>query len=120
MISLERRLRRLARPGPKYKEIDPVQLDKLLELHLRLTDVADFFDVSEDTIERFVKRTYKKKFAEYADKKRSRTRRLLMQKFWEKVKDGNMAAIIFGLENIMDWHDNVKTESTDGFAYTKK
>lgn len=107
----------MARRGPKYKEIDSVQLDKLLELHLRLTDVADFFDVSEDTVERFIKRTYKKKFAEYADKKRSRVRRLLMQKFWEKVKQGNMTAIIFGLKNIMNWHDNIKNESTGkGFS----
>lgn len=108
-------------PGKgQFIKIDEHQFNTLLELHLRQTDIADFFNVSIDTLERYVKRNYKMKYAEYSEKKRSKLRRLLMQKFWEKVKDGNMTAIIFGLKNIMGWHDNVQFAESNGFNFTKK
>ena len=63
----------MARPR---KEIDKKDFESLLVIQCSLAEVTDFFDnklggCSEDTIERWCKRTYKKSFAEIADKKRS-------------------------------------------------
>ena len=52
---------RVARPR---KEIDPDQFKKLCELQCTLSEIAGFFDCSEDTIQRWCKREYKERFAE--------------------------------------------------------
>jgi len=51
----------MARP---QKNIDVVQFKKLCELHCTLTEIAGFFDCSEDTIERWCKREFELSFAE--------------------------------------------------------
>lgn len=53
--------RKLGRP---LKEIDKVQFEKLCNLQCTLLEIAGFFNCSDDTIERWCKRTYKANFAE--------------------------------------------------------
>lgn len=51
----------MARPR---KEIDLEQFRKLCQIQCTLTEIADWFDCSEDTIERWCKRELEKSFAE--------------------------------------------------------
>ena len=51
-------------------EIDKKQFEKLCGLQCTKEDIAGFFDVSEDTIDRFCKREYKESFAAVFSKKR--------------------------------------------------
>ena len=51
-------------------EIDKKQFEKLCGLQCTKEDIAGFFDVSEDTIDRFCKREYKESFAVVFSKKR--------------------------------------------------
>lgn len=51
----------MARPR---KEIDRRTFEKLCAMMCTLEEIAGFFDVSEDTIERWAKRTYKMGFAD--------------------------------------------------------
>lgn len=53
--------RKIGRP---LKEIDKVQFEKLCNLQCTLLEIAGFFNCSDDTIERWCKRTYKTNFAE--------------------------------------------------------
>lgn len=53
--------RKIGRP---LKEIDKVQFEKLCNLQCTLLEIAGFFNCSDDTIERWCKRTYKTTFAE--------------------------------------------------------
>ena len=48
----------------KKIEIDLEQFKKLCNLQCTLKEIAGFFDCSEDTIERWCKRTFKKRFNE--------------------------------------------------------
>ena len=50
--------------GRPLKEIDKVQFEKLCNLQCTLLEIAGFFNCSDDTIERWCKRTYKTTFAE--------------------------------------------------------
>lgn len=45
-------------------EIDQLQFEKLCSIQCTLVEIADWFECSEDTIERFCKETYNKTFAE--------------------------------------------------------
>lgn len=51
-------------------EIDKQQFEKLCSIQCTLTEIAGYFNCSEDTIERFCKREYKEGFAEVYSKKR--------------------------------------------------
>lgn len=112
-------------PRRSYKwiceNVDEDQMNMLLELHLRLEDLCDFFDVSPNGFRSYFKKKYGETFESYSDKRRVKGKITLMQKFWQKVKAGNMTAIIFGLKNIMDWHDNVKADLGEaGFQFREK
>lgn len=54
----------MAQMGRPRKEIDRDQFEKLCGLLCTEDDIADFFDCSVDTIERFCKREYKTTFAD--------------------------------------------------------
>lgn len=70
------------RGRPKI-EIDQEQFESLCELQCTQREMASFFRVSEDTIERWCKRTYDKKFCDvyedYAGSGKIRLRRMMMQ-----------------------------------------
>ena len=52
-------------------DIDQVQFEKLCEIQCTLTEIAGWFRCSEDTVERWCKRTYKESFAEVFKQKRA-------------------------------------------------
>lgn len=79
----------MARPR---KEIDKGVFEKLCALQCTKMEIAGFFDVSEDTVERWCKRTYKDSFAVVFDKKRSRGKiSLRRSQFRLAGKDSRMA-----------------------------
>jgi hypothetical protein len=54
----------MATMGRPKKEIDQTQFENLCGLQCTLNEIASFFQCSEDTIERWCKRTYDETFAE--------------------------------------------------------
>ena len=54
----------MARTGRPRIEIDQDQFEKLCGIQCTLTELASFFKCSDDTIENWCKRTYKKTFSE--------------------------------------------------------
>ena len=54
----------MARTGRPKIEIDQEQFEKLCKMQCTLVEIAGWFSCSEDTIERWAKRTYGKNFAE--------------------------------------------------------
>lgn len=79
----------VARPK---KEIDQKEFEKLCALQCTKAEIAGFFNVSEDTIERWCKRTYKDSFAVVFDHKRSDGKiSLRRSQFRLAEKDSRMA-----------------------------
>ena len=58
--------------GRPMKEIDQKNFESLCGLQCTLPEIADFFECSEDTIQRWCKRTYKETFAVVYNKRRGR------------------------------------------------
>lgn len=79
----------MARPR---KEIDQDNFEKLCALQCTEGEIAFFFDVSVDTIERWCKRTYNEGFADIFSKKRNGGKiRLRRAQFQLAEKNASMA-----------------------------
>lgn len=105
--------------GPKFIEIDEVTLEKLCKMGARLVDVSDFFDCSEDTIERFCKRLGYKHYAEFRSRCFIGNRLAIRQKILEKaLKQDNLKAQIY-LSEKMGLFDEGNKEDFDSSSGIK-
>lgn len=80
--------------GRPQKEIDQKQFENLCGLQCTLAEIANFFDCSEDTIERWCKRTYSDSFAE-SFKKHSGKGKISLRRAQFRLAEKNAAMAIF-------------------------
>jgi hypothetical protein len=100
--------------GRPRKEIDWVQFDKLCEIQCTEEEIADWFRVSVDTIERACKRDKKATFAEYSRQKRAVGKRSLRRVMWNKATKGNNPALLIWLsKNYLGMADKIEQKNTD-------
>src|SRR4051794_39309171 len=90
--------------------IDKEKLAALMRLKPTLLDTAAFFDCSEDTIERFIKKLSGLTFAEFREQKMVHTRMSLVRTAIRKAENGDNVMIIFCLKNLCGWRDKQKDE----------
>lgn len=118
-------------------EIDEKKLKSFLQLKPTLEHTAMFFECSERTIERFIRRRYDKTFMEFRDAQMNTTRHALIQtaisealgaakkvdadgNVISKGKPVNTTMLIFTLKNLADWSDNDRPDTTgkeDGLLF---
>ena len=108
--------------GRPRKEIDKAQFEKLCKIQCALDEIADWFNCSEDTIERWCKRTYQDEdgnpltFAEVY-KKYSAGGKIVLRRAQMKLAEKNATMAIFLGKNYLGQTD--KTEIEDTTAYEK-
>lgn len=95
--------------GRPQKEIDQSLFEKLCGLQCTLTEIAGIFDCSEDTIERWCKRTYDEGFAE-TYKKHSAAGKLSLRRAQFRLAEKSAAMAIFLGKNYLGQSDNVMIE----------
>ena len=81
--------------GRPIIEIDWAEFDRLCEVQCTLAELALHFKMSEDTVERAVKRDHGTSFAEYFAQKRKAGFVSLRRKQWELAMAGNVTMLIF-------------------------
>lgn len=96
-------------------EIDQSDFESLLAIQCTLEEVAAFFQhklgkCSEDTIERWCKRTYKESFAEVSAKKRAIGKISLRRAGWQLAQK-NPAVHIFYCKNYLGMTDKQEISS---------
>lgn len=84
----------MARTGRPKKEIDPEVFEGLCRIQCTLQEIASFFKCSEDTIERWCKRTYKVTFAD-AYKKYSASGKISLRRAQLKLAEKNATMAIW-------------------------
>ena len=100
--------------GRPVTEIDKEQLEKLCGFFNTLNDVADFFDCSTDTIERYCKRTYGETFADvYKRKSASGRRSIRRAQFVKGTQDMNPQMLIWLGKQYLGQKDSIAYETTD-------
>ena len=99
----------------KHKPIDAEQFKKLCGLQCTLVEIASFFDVSEDTIERWCKRELKDTFAE-CFKKYSASGKISLRRNQFRIAEKNAAMAIFLGKNYLGQRDSVEYEDRESLA----
>ena len=82
----------MARPLTK---IDKIQFEKLCEIQCTKLEIAGFFDCSESTIDRWVKKTYKTCFDAIFEQKCQKGRISLRRVQFQEALKGNTALLIW-------------------------
>lgn len=95
--------------GRPQKEIDQSLFEKLCGLQCTLAEIAGIFDCSEDTIERWCKRTYDEGFAE-TYKKHSAAGKLSLRRAQFRLAEKSAAMAIFLGKNYLGQSDHVVIE----------
>lgn len=94
--------------GPKQTQIDWVNFDKLCAMQCTLEEISSYFDVSEDTVERCVKRDKKMKFAEYFRQKSKKGHISLRRRMYEIAQTGNVTMLIWLSKNWLGYKDKIE------------
>ena len=97
-------------------EIDKKEFESLLVIQCTLKEITAFFDnklgsCSEDTIERWCKRTYGKSFADVSAEKKT-IGKISVRRAEFRMMEKNAAVLIFMAKNLLGQSDNpgVNTE----------
>lgn len=94
--------------GRPKKAIDWEQFEKLCGIHCTLLEIADYFDCSEDTIERAVEEHYGDTFAEVHKRKQGSGKRSLRRNMWQQAQNGNVTMQIWLSKNVLGYTDKVE------------
>lgn len=85
----------MARPR-KQDNIDRKMFEKLCGIQCTQIEIADWFNVSHDTISRWCKKTYKADFQEVFDRFRSTGKISLRRSQWQQAEKNPTMAIWLG------------------------
>lgn len=97
----------------RKKPIDWAKLDAILQFYPTKETCCDMLDVSEETLDRALKRERNSNFRDYREKKMSGTRVALARKAVKMALDGHATMLIFCLKNLCGWQDqHFQTAST--------
>jgi hypothetical protein len=98
----------MGKRGAKAWEPNWDVFNALVATQCTLAEIAAYFAVSEDTIERTVKRDKKVKFAEYFRQKRIAGNVAIRRSLYKKAVGGDMTAIIFWFKVHLNYTDKMK------------
>lgn len=105
----------MAKRGPKFKKLDEVELEKLAMMQCTTAEIAAWFKVSSDTIER--------NYAAIIKRGRDMGNISLKRRLFQKVQEGELGAIIWFSKNFTGMSDKIEqkvqhkvTEFKLGFA----
>ena len=92
-------------------EIDAKSFENLCGLQCTISEIADFFKCSEDTVERWCKRTYTEGFAEVFKKKSGRGKISIRRAQFRLAETNATMAIWLGKQYLGQGDDNECRES---------
>lgn len=83
------------------------EFGKLCGIQCTLSEIAAYYDVSEDTIERAVKRAHKLKFADYFKQKRKKGFVSLRRTMWQLALKGDKTMLIWLSKQHLEFTDKM-------------
>lgn len=94
--------------GRPVIEISQIEFEKLCGLNCTLEEISGWFKCSEDTIERWAKRTYLANFADVYKKHASGGKISLRRKMFEVALGGNVGMLIWLSKQHLGMSDKVE------------
>ncbi len=81
--------------GRPRKEFNWEEFDKLCGIHATQREVADWFEMSEDTVDRRIKEQFGMTFADYVKQRQAPGKISLRRKQYEMAMNGNVTMLIW-------------------------
>ena len=94
-------------------ELNTINLSNLMRFRPSLAETANWFKVSEDTIERKIKKFEKCTFKEFRDRYSGHLKMKLQDKAIDMAMSGNTTMMIFCLKNLCGWNDKVEQQNQE-------
>lgn len=107
----------MAKMGRPRIEISKEEFEKLCSICCTLTDIAGFFDCSEDTIENWCKREYGETFSDVYKKKSSGGKVSLRRKQYEVAMKGDRSMLIWLGKQMLGQKEVVENTNTDKVVF---
>lgn len=101
----------MAKMGRPQIEINAEEFEKLCGLQCTLVEIAEWFKCSEDTIERWCKRTHGVTFAEVFKRKSSSGKMSLRRKMFEVALSGNVGMLVWLSKQHLGMADKVEEKT---------
>lgn len=95
--------------GRPRKEINQKQFEKLCAMQCTQEEICDWFEVQDDTLNRWCKRTYKKSFSEVFKQKRS-VGKISLRRSGFQMAQSNPSVHIFYAKNFLGMTDKQEHE----------
>ena len=86
-------------------DVDDAKLKLLMKMKPTLADTSAFLDVSDETITRYIRRTYNQSWLEFRACHMVKTKFDLVRTAIEKALGGDNVMLIFCLKNLCHWAD---------------
>jgi hypothetical protein len=99
-------------------ELNLENLIKLMQFRPTLKEAANYFNASEDTIERRIKKFEKLTFSEFKEKYSLKVKHKLINKALEMAMSGNSTMMIFCLKNLCGWDDRAEQKNQEPVVIT--
>ena len=99
----------MARPK---KEIDQIEFEKLCVLQCTEDEICDWFDVTDKTLTKWCKETFKKSFSDIFKVKKGKGKISLRRMQW-KLAENNVAMAIFLGKQYLNQTDRKEIEFSD-------
>jgi hypothetical protein len=104
--------------GRPTKSINLVELSKLCAMQCTEAEIAGWFDVSVDTIERRVQELTGMSFADYFKQKRGRGKVSIRRKQMQMALDGNVTMLIWLGKQYLEQKDKQDIEHSGNLSIT--
>jgi len=101
-------------------ELDKKQFEALCGFQCTLAEIASHFDVTEDSVIRWCKRTYKTSYSSVFEQKRGKGKVSLRRRQYQKAMDGDTAMLIFLGKNWLGQADRPELLGADTEAEAKQ
>ena len=98
--------------GRPRKEIDKTEFEKLCGLQCTKEEICGWFDVTDKTLDGWVKRTYKTSFSEIYEKKRS-TGKISLRRAQFRLAEKNATMAIWLAKQYLGQRDQIEIETDD-------
>lgn len=97
---------------PAQDRIEKKQFEKLCQLQCTIFEICDYFDVEDDTLNSWCKKTYKKTFSDVFKVKRGKGQISLRRMQWQQAEKNATMAIWLG-KQYLGQRDNIEVEHKD-------
>jgi hypothetical protein len=99
-------------------EIDKTEFEKLCMLFCTLTEIADFFDCTDDTINNWCKKEYGESFSGVYKRKSSKGKISLRRKQFQVAMAGDRGMLIWLGKQYLGQSDKLDFTESEGFEFT--